>query len=148
AAARAFFTDGDTGDDEENAFGGEVAGAARGISEERIAAVDDDVSSFKVRQDCGDGFVDRGAGFDHEHDAAWTLEKGRELGDGVGADDIGSFCFIGDEVVDLGDGPVEDRDLESMVVHVEDEILSHDCKADEAGIARWFRHEYSPMCAG
>jgi hypothetical protein len=63
--------------------------------------------------------------------------------DGVGADDVGALGFVGEEVVDLGGGAVEDGDFEAVVVHVEDEILSHDGKADEADITRCVWHKPS-----
>jgi hypothetical protein len=90
-----------------------------------------------------DHLVDGVAGLDHEHDAAGALEQAGELLDGVRADDLGSLGFVGDEVVDLGDGAVEDGDLESVVVHVEDKVLSHDGKADEADITHCIRHTLS-----
>ena len=90
-----------------------------------------------------DHLVDCVAGLDHEHDAARALEQGGEFLDGVGADDLGSLGFVGDEVVDLGHGAVEDGDLESVVVHIEDKILSHDGKANEADITHCIRHGFS-----
>ena len=91
-----------------------------------------------MRQDVVDHLVDGVAGLDHEHDAARALEQAGELFDRVRADDLRALGFVGDEVVDLGDGAVEDGDLESVVVHVEDEVLSHDGKADQADITHWF----------
>jgi hypothetical protein len=52
----------------------------------------------------------------------------------VRADDLGALGLVGEEVVDLGNGAVEDGDFEAVVVHVEDEVLSHDGKADQADI--------------
>jgi hypothetical protein len=90
-----------------------------------------------------DHLVDGVAGLDHEHDAAGALEQGRQLLDGVRADDLGALGFVGEEVVDLGDGAVEDGHFEAVVVHVEDEVLSHDGKADEADITRSVWHKLS-----
>ena len=70
AEARAFFAAGDAGADEENAFVREGFGAAVGIGEEGVAAVDDDVALFEMGQDVVDDLVDGVAGLDHEHDAA------------------------------------------------------------------------------
>ena len=95
---------------------------------------------FEGGQDVVDHLVDGVAGLDHEHDAAGALEQAGKLFDGVRADDLGALGFVGDEVIDLGDGAVEDGDLESVVVHVEDEVLSHDGKADEADITHWIWH--------
>ena len=90
-----------------------------------------------------DHLVHSVAGFHHEHDATRALQQGGELFDGVRTDDVGAFGLVGDEVIDFGYGTVEDGDLEAVVVHVEDEILSHDGKADEADIASWIRHKVS-----
>ncbi len=49
AEARALFAAGDAGADEENALRREVLGAAVGVGEQRVAAVDDDVALFEVR---------------------------------------------------------------------------------------------------
>jgi len=143
AEARAFFAAGDAGADEEDAFGGKIFGAAVGVSEERIAAVDDDVAGLEVGQDVVDGLVDGVAGFDHEHDAAGALEEGGELLGGVSADDVGALGFVGEEVVDLGGGAVEYGHFEAVVVHIEDEVLSHDGEADEADITRSVWHKVS-----
>ena len=87
-----------------------------------------------------DGLVDGVTGFDHEHDAAGALEEGCQLLCGVCADDVGAFGFVGEEVVDLGGGAVEYGDFEAVVVHIEDKILSHDGKSDEADITRCVWH--------
>ena len=123
---------------------GKVFRAAGRVSEQRVAAVDNDVSGFEVRQQRGDGFIDRRAGLHHQHDAARPLEQRRQLLDAVCSHDIGPLGLVGNEVIDFGDRPVEHGNLEPVVVHVEDEILSHDCKADEANVARCFWHAYSP----
>ncbi len=143
AAARALFAAGDAGADEEDALGGQVLGAAVGVGEERVAAVDDDVAGFEMRQQVVDHLVDGVAGLDHQHDAARALEQAGQLLDGVRADDLRALGFVGEEVVDLGDGAVEDGDFEAVVVHVEDKVLSHDGEADQANITRCFGHTIS-----
>ena len=118
----------------------QVPGAAVGVGVEGVAAVDDDVALFEVRDDLSDGLVDDIAGFDHDHDAARGLERGAELLDGVGADDLGALGLVGQKLVDLGGGAVEDGDFIAVVVHVQHQVLSHDCKADEADVARCLFH--------
>src|SRR5580658_10703084 len=49
AMARAFLAAGNAGADEQDAFGGQILGAAIGVGVERIAAVDDDVARFEKR---------------------------------------------------------------------------------------------------
>ena len=142
AEARAFLAAGDAGADEENALLGEVFGAAVGVGEERVAAVDDDVALLEMRHDLVDRLVDDVAGLDHEHDAARSLEHRAELRNGMRADDCGAFCLVGEEIVDLRDGSVEDRDLESVVVHVEHQVLAHDREADQSDIASSFWHSF------
>ncbi len=88
------------------------------------------------------------AGFDHEHDAARALEEGDELFQRMSADDLGAFGLVGEEVVNFGDGAVEDGDFEAVVVHVEDEVLSHDGEADEADVADCVGHLRSPENQG
>ena len=143
AEARAFFAPGDAGADEEDAFRGKSFGAAVGIGEERVAAIDYDVAGLEIGQDVVDGLVDGVAGFDHEHDAAGALEERCELLGGVGADDVGALGFVGEEVVDFGGGAVEYGHFEAVVVHIEDKVLSHDGKTDEADITRSVWHKLS-----
>jgi len=64
AFARAFFTAADAAADEQEAFAFAIFDAASGVVEERIAAVDDDVAGFEMRDELFDEFVDRFAGFD------------------------------------------------------------------------------------
>ena len=71
------------------------------------------------------------------------LEQADEFFNGVRADDLRALGLVGDEVVDLGDGAVEDGDLEAVVVHVEDEVLAHDGQADEADITGSVGHGFS-----
>jgi len=61
----------------------------------------------------------------------------------VRADDLRAFGFVVDEVVDLRYGAIEDRNLLSVVVHVEDEILSHDCQSDQSDVTTCLFHESS-----
>jgi len=72
-----------------------------------------------------DEVVDGGAGFDEEHDATGALQQTAEFRDGVCADNRfscrqnglrwrkGTFCFIFEEVINLGDGAVECGDGEA-----------------------------------
>ena len=53
----------------------------------------------------------------------------------MGANDLRSLGFVGQEFVDLGDRPVVGDDGETVVVHVEDEVLAHDGQADQRDVA-------------
>jgi len=55
--------------------------------------------------------VDSISGLDHEHDAARALEQAHELLDRVGSNNLRALCFVGNEVIYLGDGAVEDGKL-------------------------------------
>jgi hypothetical protein len=87
-----------------------------------------------------DHLVDGVAGLHHEHDAARALEQAGEFFHGMCADNLCPFGFVGDEIVHLGNGAIENRNFEPVVVHVEDKVLSHDGEADEADITRCVWH--------
>jgi hypothetical protein len=53
----------------------------------------------------------------------------------VASNNLRALGFVVQKVIDLGDGAIENGDLEAVIVHVEDKILSHDGEADEADIA-------------
>jgi hypothetical protein len=136
AAARSFFAARDAGADEENAFRGQRLGAPAGVGKQRVAAVDDDVARFQVRQQMFDHLIDTLARLHHQHRAARPLQQPDELLDGVGSGDLGPFGFVGQKVIHLGNSAVVHGHLEAMIVHVEDQILSHDSQADQADITR------------
>ena len=46
------------------------------------------------------------------------------------AENFGALGFLVQKLVHLGDGAVVSDDGEAVVVHVEDEVLAHDCQAD------------------
>src|SRR5207253_1272298 len=67
AIASAFFATGYASTDVLQALGLDVFGSANRVFEERIAAVDNDVSSFEMRQELLDEFVHGWPGLDHQH---------------------------------------------------------------------------------
>jgi hypothetical protein len=56
-------------------------------------------------------------------------------------DDLGAFGLVGEEVIDFRDGAVEDGHFEAMVIHVEDEVLTHYGEADEADVTGGVWHD-------
>ena len=46
-----------------------------------------------------------------------------------------TLSLVGKEVINLADSAVESNNVESMVSSVEDQVLSHDSKTDEAEIS-------------
>jgi len=73
-AAGALFTARHARADEQEALFSQSPGAADGVREVGVAAVDDDVALFEEGNQLVDELVDRGAGLDHEHDAPGALE--------------------------------------------------------------------------
>ncbi len=66
-----------------DALGGEFFGAADVVDVVGVAAVDEDVAGFEMRDDLGDGVVD-GCGGDHEPDGAGFGEFAEQVFDGRG----------------------------------------------------------------
>jgi len=114
----------DTASNKEEALGLELLSAADGIGEVRVASVNDDITSLEERQDLGNEVVDGLAGLDEHHDLAGTLQLLAELLDRVSANDLGALGLVGQEVVNLGDGSVVGADGVTVVVHVEDQVLT------------------------
>src|SRR5690349_6003695 len=52
----------------------------------------------------------------------------------MSADDFGSFGFIIQKFIHLRDGAVKSDHGVTVVVHIQDEVLSHHCQADECDI--------------
>ena len=88
AEARALFAAGDAGADKQNAFCGQIFGAAIGVGKQRVTAVDDDVARFKIGQHMVDRLVNGVARLDHQHDAPRPLEQAGKLLDGVRAHNL------------------------------------------------------------
>ncbi len=77
-----------------------------------------------------DHLIDGIAGLDHQHHTPWFFQRGHELLDGMRALDLRALRFVGEKFVHFGYSAIKDRDLESMVVHIEDQILAHDRQAN------------------
>lgn len=94
----------------------------------RVATVDDDIALLKTAlgEESLDELVDSFSSLDEEHHSARFLELGGEFFDAVGANDGLSLGLVLQEAVDLGDGSVESHDSETVISHVQDQILSHD----------------------
>ncbi|MCG3778535.1 MAG: hypothetical protein JW388_1256 [Nitrospira sp.] len=88
-----------------------------------------------MREKLLDEFVHSLAGLHEHHHTARTFEVLHHLLDGMRADDLRAFGFVGEEVVHLLYGAVVGHDGEAVVVHVEDEILAHHGQADECDVA-------------
>ena len=146
AEAGSFFAARNSGANKQNAFCGKGRVPAVGIGKQRIAAIDHDVARFEKRQNGINRLVDCVTSLDQHHDAARALESGDEFLDGMRTNDGRAFCFVVHELIDFRDGPVENGNFETVVVHVEDQILAHDGKSDQSDITS-FRHN-SPEGGG
>ena len=135
AAPGAFLAAGNAGADIEQALGLDVLCAADRVFEKGVAAVNDDVTRFEVRDDLLNEFVHCLAGLHHEHDAAGLLEQSDHLLNGVRANDIGALGLLIEEVVHLGDGAVVSGHSEPVVVHVQNQILAHNGQPDYSNIS-------------
>lgn len=142
-----------TGTDEVDALLGEILGTAGGVWVVRIASINDDIALLEVWEESLNKVVDWLSSHDEEHDAAWGLELSTELLDGVSTFNglscgayqshvlvfsrllLLTLSLILEEVVDLRNGTVESDNVESVVGSVEDQVLSHDSKTDEAKIS-------------
>ena len=67
--------------------------------------------------------------------AAGAFELRDHLFDGMGADHVGAIRFLGEKVIDLRHGPVVNDYGETVIVHVQNEILSHDGQANERDVS-------------
>jgi len=114
----------DTAADKEEALGLELLGATDGIREVGVASVDDNITGLEEGQDLGNEVVDGRAGLDQHHDLARALQLLAELLDRVSANNLGALGFVGQEVVNLGDGSVVSADGEAVIVHVQDQVLA------------------------
>src|ERR1700734_3444044 len=96
-----------------------------------------------MRRHMIDHLVNGVARLHHQHYAPRFLQQAHQLFYGVRAHNLRALRFICNEVVDFGNSPVKHGHLESMVVHVEDKILSHHSKANQADITRSIGHSFS-----
>ena len=134
SVTRALLAPGDAGADVKQPFGFDVLGAAHRIVIVGVAAVNDDVARLQMGDELLDEGVHRGAGFDHQHHPARTLEGAHQLLDGMGADDFRAPGVAVDEVVHFRHGTVENGYGEAVVVHIQNQILPHHRQADEANV--------------
>ncbi len=134
AFARTFFTTGNAGADETQAFFREVGITALGIGVEGVAAIDDDIALVEKWNELFDHRINRTAGFDHDLDFARSGEGLHEFFQSFGADQFhaGMSC---DEFIGGGGGAVVNADLEAAGFYIENEILAHDGQSDKSEVA-------------
>ena len=124
----------DAGADEEEAPGLDVARPADRVLVVGVAAVDNEVAGREDGDELLDGVVDGLAGLDHDHHLARGFQRPGELVDGMAAYDLLAGAAAQNEVIDLRDGAVVNRDGKSLALHVEDQVLAHHRQADKPDV--------------
>ena len=114
---------------------GEILATALRVGEQRVAAVDDEVSRFEQRRELVDHGVHRRARLDHDHRLARTLERADKFLHRLGGNDVLVLGAALGEFFRDRSGAVEHRDGEALALHVQDEVFAHDGEADEPDVA-------------
>ena len=113
-------------------------------SKQGIAAVDDDVPLFQVRQHLLDQLVHRLPGLDHEHHPPGPFQQRGQFRQRMGADHFGPLGLAPEEFIDPRHRPVENGHDKTVVVHVENEVLAHHGQSDQSDVCLSF-HEFAPL---
>ena len=134
AVPRALFSAGDSRADEQEALLREGFRPPDRVGKMRVAAVDDAVPGLQVRKQLIDGLVHGFPGLHQQHHAPRPLQSRGRAPQACALP--GSWrgraprCARNLSIV-VG-GPVEDDDRVAVIVDVEDQVLSHDGKADQS----------------
>ena len=134
ALERAFLAAGNAGADVIQALALHIGGAADGIREMGIAAVDDDIALFQVRDDLLDKIVHRLAGLHHQHHLARLFQIGHEFFDGIGADDVLALGAAFHKFGHFLRRAVVHRHGEALAFHIHHQVLAHYGQPDETDI--------------
>ncbi len=145
AFAGAFFTAGDAGTDEAQAFRCEISIATLGGLVVAVAAIDDDVVLFQEGDELLDHSVNgvaiiglNGGGLHHDLNLPWRGQGLDELLERVGADEIFVGIF-GDECVGRGRGAIKNADLKAAAFDVQHKVLAHYGEANQSEVT-FFAH--------
>ena len=140
AEARAFLAAGDAGADVEQALALQVLGAADGVGEVRVAAVDD--AGRRVRGAAGACSMKSSTGL-----PALTISmilRGRLRSFTISSIECAPMTLVRPLAASfrnsstLDDGAVVRDHGVAVVVHVHDQVLAHDCQTDQGDICRLF----------
>ena len=72
--------------------------------------------------------------FDQHHHSSRLFQFADHLLQRVGAHDSGALRFVGEKIVDLLRGSIVGADHESVVVHVQDQVLAHHGETDQRDV--------------
>ncbi len=109
-----------------------------------VAAVDDNISLFKMREQLLDEIVHGGPRLHEHHDLARVFQVARQFLNAVAADNRLALGATRDECVHLFHGAVVAGDGEPLARHVENNILAHDGETDETDVSLLW-HKFSPV---
>ena len=101
----------------------------------RVAAIDNDVARLHFGYQQFNEIIDWLACLDHQHDLVRPLQIGDQLFDTVRADDVFAFTTTIHKIIDFAHGTVETGDRESLALHVQDQIFTHDGKTDQTDVS-------------
>jgi len=120
-----------SGADVVQVLGGQVLGAALGVLEERVSAVDDHVTRLEKRDELLDDRIDRRARLHHEHHAARLLQIGHQFLKRYAALDVLALAGTLDELRHALSCAVVHGDRKAVPLHVQHQVLAHDGETDQ-----------------
>ncbi|GEM_PF-5857904 len=113
-----------------NAAPFQIFAAALRVSEERIAAVDNDVAFFEQRSELADNRIHGRAGLHHDHGFARSLERADEFLHRARGLNIFPFAAAGREFVSDFRCAIKNGHGKSFRFHVQDKVLAHHSQPD------------------
>ena len=128
--------------DEQQPLGFHVLRPPLGVGKMGIAAVDNHIARFEQRNQLVDEIVDRRPRFDHQHHLPRASQGLDEFLERVAPDDILPAGSLGQELVHLAHGPIENGHPVSSALDIEHEVFAHDRQSDQSKITlichAWF----------
>ena len=141
----ALFSSGNTGSDKRNFLFREHSDAPFGVAVVGVAAVDENISRFEVRQQLRNDVVDCASRLDHHHDSARPPERGAKLCRRICGQNVFAVGASGDEFAGAFGRTVVNSDGEAFGLHVQNKILPHHSESDHADVGKFFfRHVMTP----
>ena len=134
---RTLLAAGDSGADEVLAAGGYVLLAANGVSEQRIAAVDDDIAIIHGLSQLIDDGIGGLASLDHNDCLAWALQGSHKVLDGFRRYEV-AFLAVGlNECMSLFRAAVIHRYGIAVAGKVTGQIRAHDRQSHDANLSKF-----------
>ncbi len=146
AEQRALLAAGHAGAHKVDALVAELRLAAAGVRIVSVARVDDDVALVEQRHQRVDHGVRGGARLHHDHDLARLLERGHEVLERLGADEVALVAVVVEQGLHLLRAAVVHRDREAVAGKVPREIPAHHCESGHANLGK--RHVTSLSIRG